>query len=218
MKPWTQLPVCPFSGTPWPGGHPPPNQPQRARELVRLFRHPALDSCWREPAAALDLLRLQRERAVRSSAINPDKFLAGFRAGGEFEKPLGQVWEAPAQLLPYFPNRAGIVILATVQMPGGRRVPFAGKAVLLQRALLQKQFAQPIEHQHMHRAMFQAQPVDFPARLLPDDLVALVDDVKNLFLHRRAKLHPREKGGDAKFLAAHKPPQKDAGPGGAIFS
>jgi hypothetical protein len=40
----------------------------------------------------------------------------------------------------------------------------------------------------MHRAMLQSEPVHLAARLAPNHLVALVDDIKNFFRHDKLKI------------------------------
>jgi len=53
----------------------------------------------------------------------------------------------------------------------------------LQGSFLEKHFAAAIEDQHVHGAMAQTQPVDFLARLLADDFIALIANVKDFLLH-----------------------------------
>jgi hypothetical protein len=48
---------------------------------------------------------------------------------------------------------------------------------------LQKNLAARIEHQHMHRAMLQAEPMNLAARPLANHLVALINDIKNFLAH-----------------------------------
>src|SRR5277367_3493820 len=73
-------------------------------------------------------------------------------------------------------------------MAGRRRIPFAGGDVLAHRTLLEKHLAARIKHQHMHRAMPQPARMNLAPRVLPDHLVALVDDVKNFFGHGQNKM------------------------------
>src|SRR5665213_2971566 len=72
-------------------------------------------------------------------------------------------------------------------MAGGRRIPFVGGDVLFHRMFLEKHLAARIEHQHMHRAMPQPARMNLTPRVLPDHLVALVDDVKNFFAHKKLR-------------------------------
>jgi hypothetical protein len=48
---------------------------------------------------------------------------------------------------------------------------------------LQEKLAARVEHEHVHGAVFQPEPVNFAARLLPSNLVAVVDDIKDFFSH-----------------------------------
>src|SRR5712671_1579398 len=68
-------------------------------------------------------------------------------------------------------------------MAGGGRVPRSRKGVFFGRALLQEDFAAAIENQHMHRAMLQAEPVDFAAALLAYHLIGVIHHIENLFVH-----------------------------------
>src|SRR5471030_257027 len=127
---------------------------------------------------------MQDERPFALAAINPAEFPARLLARVNLEQPPRRLREAQADLLAHLAQRARVVILAAVQMAGRRRIPFAGGDVLFHRALLEKHLAARIEHQHMHGAMPQPARMNLAPRVLPDHLVALVDDVKNFFGHK----------------------------------
>jgi len=73
----------------------------------------------------------------------------------------------------------------------------AGLVVLVERLLdamaangradLIEDFAAAIENQNMHGAMLEPEPVNFAAALLAYHLIALIDHIKNLFIHYLVK-------------------------------
>jgi hypothetical protein len=98
-------------------------------------------------------------------------------------KSLRHLAQCQAQFLPHLTHRAGVVTLTHIQVPRGGGIPRPREAILEHRSLLQEQFPVPVEHQHMHRPMFQRETMDLAPGLLPDDLVGFVHHVKNLFAH-----------------------------------
>ena len=65
-------------------------------------------------------------------------------------------------------------------MPRGRGIPGAGGRVLAHRTFLQKDLAAPVEDKDMYRAMLEPKAMHLAARLLANDFILVVDDVKNL--------------------------------------
>ena len=51
-----------------------------------------------------------------------------------------------------------------------------------------------VKHQHMDRPVHQPQPMHFASGLAADDLIALIDDIENLFRHQHP-LNLRSTGG-----------------------
>src|ERR1041385_1029456 len=100
-----------------------PDSPERAREILRTLRNPARHRVRREPVAAFDLFRIQCERTLRFAAVNPDEILVGVRSRGELEKFFQRRRRAQPDLLAQLADRAGVVVLAAIQMSRRRRVP-----------------------------------------------------------------------------------------------
>ena len=132
---------------------------------------------------------MQRERPFAFAAVNPAKLPASFPARVNLEQPLERRQrprrrDIQANFLAHFAHGARVIILAAVQMAGRRRVPLAGRDVLFQRTLLEKDFAARIEDQHMHRTMPQPARVNLAPRAPADYFVALIDNIKYFLGHK----------------------------------
>src|SRR3569833_334102 len=128
---------------------------------------------------------MQFERSFAFSAIDPDEFLVGGFAGVDFEKALRRFGETQSDFFPDFANLGRVVIFAGFHVAGSGGIPHAGLAVSLHRTPLQKDLAARAEHEHVHGAMQQAEAMHFAARLAVDYFVAFVDDVENVFGHKK---------------------------------
>src|SRR5207244_12352 len=118
-----------------------PNQNKTAGKLAGPLRQPPIERSRPKPVAALNLPGMQRERPFRATAIYPDKFVSRLRTGRDLEQPFRRSGQLQTDFLAQFPNGTLVISFAGVQVAGRRRIPRAGKAVLLHRSLPQKQFA-----------------------------------------------------------------------------
>src|SRR5436190_16761430 len=109
----------------------------------------------REPCAGFDFVRMQRERAFVVAAVYPDVFHAGFGRGSQFEEPYQWSCEGNSEFLAQFAHGASIVVFAAIEMTRRRRIPCARKAIFLQGALLQKDFAARIKDEDVNGAVLQ---------------------------------------------------------------
>jgi hypothetical protein len=160
-----------------------PDAEKRRGEVLRLLANPLVKVFGRKPRAGFDFLGMKLKRAFVLAAIDPDEFLAGLFAGIDPQDARGRAGQMHAEFLVHFAERAGIVILAAINVARSGGIPHAGKVVFLVRTLLQEEFATGIENQNMDGAMFEALPVNFGARQLADNLVPIIYDIENLVLH-----------------------------------
>ncbi len=86
----------------------------------------------------------------------------------------------PAEFLAQFPPGRRHVILARIDMAAARRIPAAGKGVLRQTALLEKEVAVGVVNEHVDRAMQQLPGMDRATRGPARDPVVEIDHVEKL--------------------------------------
>ena len=116
-------------------------------------------------------------------------FLVRFRAGRKFENPLWWYAHLQANFFAQFANRARIVLLAGVDMAGGRRIPHARLSILEHRAFLEEKLAGFIEDQDMNRAMHEPKSMHLAPPAATDHLVQFVYDIKYFFNAHLERLH-----------------------------
>ena len=86
---------------------------------MRFLLYPALNLVRGKPTAALYLVRVQRKRSFMGTLIHPHKLLSGFGASVHFKQPLGGTTQSDPQFLADFPKGTGVVILPSIEVPGG---------------------------------------------------------------------------------------------------
>ena len=138
----------------------------------------------REPAAIGEFVRVELEWPLVFAAVHPDELLRRCFAGVDLEQPLRYGGQLEADFFSRFAQSTGVIRLTGIDMTGDGRVPHAGEAVFFHRALLQKQLALGVEDEQVNGAVPQAKPVHLAARLLTDDMVVRIDDIKYLFTHK----------------------------------
>src|SRR5581483_11842937 len=131
---------------------------------------------------------MQSERALSLATINPNVFLISFGRSRQFKQALRRRGQDQADLFTQFPHRAGVISFTRVEMAGSRRIPKTRLAVFAHRAFLQEDLAAAVKHEYMDRAMHETEPVNLAARLAIDDLIPLVNDVKNRLTHAISSL------------------------------
>ena len=80
---------------------------------------PVGDDFGGEPAGGVDFGPLEVKGAFAFVAVNPDEFLAGLGAGGDFEEAFGRRGGFAADFFTEFAEGAGIVFFAGVEMARG---------------------------------------------------------------------------------------------------
>src|SRR5437879_6232711 len=117
---------------------------------MRPFLRPSADELRFEPVPTLDFLGLQFKGSLRLAAVDPDEFLARFRACRQLEEADGDVSQDQSQFLPHFPESTVIVALPRSQMPGRGGLPGAGKAIFRAGTFLQEKVALSVKDQHVN--------------------------------------------------------------------
>src|SRR4030095_4588740 len=133
-----------------------PNKDEGAGEIFRTALHPTGDLVALKPLAGFNFVRMQHKWSFMERTIRPTEFLTGCRASIQFKHSDRWPGQADADFLQNLAHGAGIVVLATVQVSRGRRIPGAWRTVLFHGTLLQEDLALLVENQDVHGPMFQA--------------------------------------------------------------
>jgi hypothetical protein len=169
-----------------------PKQAEGARKLLRGLPDFVGERGGADPAAFGDFGGVEGEGTGEGPKEKDlDEFVAGLGRGAELEDGAeGQARVVPAEFLGEFAAGGGGVVLARVEMAAAGGVPAIGEGVLGRAALLEEEATGIVVDEDVDGAVEKAAGVNFPARGLADDLVAVVHHVEDLVT---ALGHGREK-------------------------
>ena len=116
-------------------------------EILRAVGDPPVDDLHREEGTGFDFRagRADQFRFLDRSGVDPDKLPAGFGAGLDRAR-LAQ-FDLDPEFLAHLAGGRGRVVFAGVEVASGAAVPEAGVDVFEVGALLQEEFACPVERE-----------------------------------------------------------------------
>ena len=121
---------------------------------MRADLDPVRDDFGGEPAGRVDFGPLQGEGAFTVVTVDPDEFLAGFGAGGDFEEAFRGGFGFAADFFAKFALGARVIFLAAIEVAGGGGIPGARKTIFGHGTFLKEQFATRVEDEDVNGAMF----------------------------------------------------------------
>ena len=160
------------------GPKPRPKVHKRPGEVPGALGDPIVELAGSDPAPLTDLLRIQFEGPFGLTAINPDKLVAGLRAGRFLEDPPKVARLMEPDFLTELTKRGGPVILPTVDMAGAGTDPFPRGGILAHRPALEEELPPLVKDQHVNRPMKQPVLMDDRPGGAADDLIVQINHIK----------------------------------------